>query len=52
MGLPWKKLAAKAFAWLLPRIREEVEKEVEKRQGDPLRRTGLTPPPSLPARDE
>lgn len=48
--IPWKKFLVKLGGWLLDRGEEEAVKEVnrqiERREGDPQRRTGLTPPPS------
>lgn len=41
MQLPWKALAGKAARWLLPHIKDELLKEVEKRTSDPARRTGF-----------
>jgi hypothetical protein len=54
MGIDWKALATKAGRWLLARGTEEVEKEaetqIEKRRGDPARRTGPTSPPAIEGR--
>jgi hypothetical protein len=48
MTIDPRRLVTKLARWLYERGKEEAEKEVEaqleKRQGDPQRRTGMSPP--------